>query len=87
MRKCRLRVLAELRVALLERIDATFGIDDRLLSGEVRMTRGAGVDLHLLLRGARLYDIAARARNRRVFVGRMDSCFHLSPLPLKNVRV
>ena len=51
------------------------------------MARGAGVDLHFLFRGTRLYDIAARARDRRVFVVGMDSVFHLSSMPFKNVRV
>ena len=77
----------EIRVALLEGVDTAFGVDHRLLAREIGMARGSGVDLHLLLRGTRLDDIAARARNRRVFVVRMDSVFHLSSMPFKNVRV
>ena len=73
----------EFSVTLLERVDAAFSIDHRLLTREIGMARGAGVDLHFLLRGTRLDDIAARARNRRVFVGRMDSVFHLYSVPFK----
>ena len=54
-------LLREFRVALLELIDASFGIDHGLLAGEVRMAGGACVDGHLLLGGARLDDVAASA--------------------------
>ena len=40
------------------------------------MARRAGVDRHLLLRGAGLDDIAASARDRRLAVGRMDVFLH-----------
>ena len=77
----------EFCVALLERVNTAFRIDHRFLTREIGMARGAGIDLHFLLRGTRLDDIAARARDRRVFVVRMDSVFHLSSMPFKNVRV
>ena len=71
------RLLGELRVALLERVYAALRVDEGLLPREVRMAGGAGVDLHLLLRGTGVDDVAARARDRRVTVVGMDSVFHL----------
>ena len=71
------RLLGELRVALLERIDAAFGIDHRLLPGEVRVARGAGVDSHLLFGGTGLDDITARAGNRGVAIGGMNVFLHV----------
>jgi hypothetical protein len=44
---------------------------------------GAGVDLHLRLRGARMNDIAARARDGGVGVLGMYSFFHVSGLSKK----
>ena len=73
-------LLRELRVALLEHVDAAFRVDHRLLAREVRVAGGAGVHLHLRLRGAGVYDVAARARDRGVAVLRMDTVFHLSDL-------
>ena len=71
-------LLRELRVALLEHVDAAFGVDHRLLAREVRVARRAGVHLHLGLRGAGVDDVAARARDGGVAVLRMDTVFHAS---------
>ena len=76
-----MRLLGELSVTLLERIDAAFRIDHRLLTREVRMARRTGVDRHRLLRGARLDDIATRTGDRCLFVSRMDVLFHFFVFP------
>ena len=76
-------LLRELRVALLEHVDAAFRVDHRLLTREIRVARGAGVHLHLRLRGAGVDDVAARARDRGVAVLRMDAFFHNLTFPEK----
>ena len=78
-------LLRELRVALLEGVDAALGVDHRLLPGEIGMARGAGVDRHLLLGGTGLDDVAARAGNRGVAVIRMDVFLHLDSLSLYEI--
>ena len=80
----RSRLLRELRVTLLERVDAALGIDHRLLPSEVGVASGAGVDRHLLLGGTGLDDVAARAGDRGVAVSRMDVFLHGSSFPLRN---
>ena len=80
---CSTGLLRELRVALLEHVDAAFRVDHRLLAREIRVARGAGVHLHLRLRGAGVDDVAARARDRGVAVLRMDSFFHDLAFPKK----
>ena len=70
-------VLVEI-VSLLEFVDASTGVNKFLFAREVRMACRAGVDRHLLLRRTGLDDVAARAGNRRVAVGRMDVFLHFS---------
>ena len=70
-------LLRELRVALLEQVNAAFRVDHGLLAREVGVASRAGVHLHLRLGGTGVDDVAARARDRRVIVFGMDSVFHL----------
>ena len=75
--------LRELRVALLERVDTAFRVNHRLLPREVRVALRAGVNGHLLARGASLDDVAAGAGDRCLSVGRMYVFFHVFFLILK----
>lgn len=76
-------LLGELGVTLAERIDAAFGINHRLGSGEVRVALRASVYLHRLLGGTRSDNVTACAGNRRFVVVRMNIALHDSSLPFK----
>src|SRR5579885_1994912 len=65
-----------LRVALLEAIDATGGVDELLLAGEERMALRADLDAELLLGRARRPGFTASAVDLNLLILRMDFCFH-----------
>lgn len=71
-------------VSLLKFIDATAGIDQLLLTREIRMAFAA--DIHFnnvdVLCGARLESFPAGALNRNNLIFRMDVRFHNSHLTI-----
>ena len=71
-----IKSLSELGVALLEGVYAAFGIYHGLLTGKVRVASRASVNRHGFLRGTSVYDVTARARDRRVSICRMYVAFH-----------
>ena len=63
-------------VALGELVHTTGGVDEALLTGEVRMAGGADTDTQVLHSGHRVIDGAAGAGDRRFSGLRMDVFFH-----------
>lgn len=63
-------------VALGELVHTTGGVDEALLTGEVRMAGGADTDTEVLHGGDRVIDGAAGAGDRRFEGLRMDVSFH-----------
>ena len=70
------RLLALLRVLLLEPLDPSFGVDDLLRAGKKGMAAGANVDVDVPDRGSGLVAVAAGAMHRRLAIERMNALFH-----------
>lgn len=71
-------------VTLTELVNTTLGIDESLLSSEIRVAGRAGVDRHCLLGGTGVDDIAASAGDSCLSVFRMDILLHFSEPFLRN---
>jgi hypothetical protein len=63
-------------ISLSEFFDSAGRINEFLLTGKERMALAAYLNANILFRGTRLDYFATGARNRRLFVVRMDFLFH-----------
>lgn len=63
-------------VFFLELVNAAAGIDKLLLACKERVARGANLNTEVILNGARLEAVPARASNRYLVILRMNSFFH-----------
>src|SRR5262249_25143180 len=71
---------------LLELVHAPGGVDELLLAGVKRMTHVANADDDDRLGGAGLDHVAAGATDFRVYILRMNLCFHKRPQNLTPAR-
>ena len=72
------QLLGFLGVPLLEAFHAAGRVHELRGAGEERMALRADADVHLLVGGAGLDDVATRAADAGVYVFRMNFSFHVS---------